>query len=44
MGSHLILQLVLPVHFVLSDIEVVGGVIVHGLDEAEDERTQGLGS
>ena len=44
MGAHLILQLVLPVHFVLSDIEVVGGVIVHGLDEAEDERTRRLGS
>lgn len=38
-SSHLVLQLVLPVHLMLSHVKVVGGVIVHGLCEAE--RSQG---
>lgn len=33
-GSHLVLQLILSVHFMLGDVEVVSGVVVHGLHEA----------
>lgn len=40
MGSHLIFQLILSVHFMLSDIEVVSGVIVHRLYKARDENIQ----
>lgn len=40
MCSHLIFQLILPVHFMLSDIEVVSGVIVHRLYKAADENIQ----
>lgn len=36
MGSHLIFQLVLPVHLMLGDIEVVGGVIINRLYKAEN--------
>lgn len=36
MGSHLIFQLILPVHFMLGDVEVVGGVIIDRLDKAEN--------
>lgn len=40
MGSHLIFQLILSVHFMLSDIEVVSGVVVDRLYKAEDENIQ----
>lgn len=36
MGSHLIFQLILPVHFMLGDIEIVSGVIINGLYKAEN--------
>lgn len=31
LGSHLVFQLILSVHLMLSDIKVVGGVVVDGL-------------
>ena len=37
-GSHLILQLILSVHLMLSDVEVVSGVVVHGLYKAEKDN------
>lgn len=40
MGSHLILQLVLSVHLMLSDIEVVSGVVVDRLCKAERDNIQ----
>lgn len=42
-GPHLVLQLVLPVHLVLGDVEVVGGVVVDGLHEPEHNVHGGLG-
>lgn len=42
MGSHLIFQLILSVHFVLSDIEVVSGVVVHRLHKAENDNIQDM--
>lgn len=41
MGSHLIFQLILSVHFMLSDIEVVSGVIVYRLYKAENDNIRG---
>lgn len=41
-ASHLIFQLILSVHLMLSDIEVVSGVIVHRLHEAEKENIQDI--
>ena len=42
MASHLIFQLILSVHLMLSDIEVVSGVVVHRLHEAENENVQDI--
>ncbi len=42
MGFHLIFQLILPVHFMLSDVEVVGGVIVYRLYKAENDNIQDI--
>lgn len=38
--SHLILQLILSVHLMLGDIEVVSGVVVDRLCEAERDNIQ----
>lgn len=43
MASHLIFQLVLPVHFMLSDVKVVSWVVVHRLYKAERENIQVIG-
>lgn len=40
--SHLIFQLILSVHLMLSDIEVVSGVVVHRLHEAKNENIQDI--
>lgn len=40
MGSHLIFQLILSVHLMLSDIEVVSGVVVDGLCKAGRDNIQ----
>lgn len=40
MGAHLIFQLILSVHLMLSDIEVVRGVVVDRLCKAERDDIQ----
>lgn len=39
-SPHLIFQLIVPVHFMLTDIKIVSGVVVHRLREAADEKNR----
>lgn len=41
-GPHFIFQLVLSVNLVLRDVEVVGGVVVHGFWKAEKNIQEAL--